>query len=239
MLYHLATVLLGPVFFLQGRYVRRVTPVLPEPEGARAGQQGCGPALSLLIVGDSAAAGVGVAHQQLALSGSLLARLSESHAVRWTLLAKSGDTSAQLLDTLSRSGCGEFDTVVVSVGVNDVTALTRSKRWRENLQAIIAELQNRFGARRIYFSCVPPMHAFPALPQPLRWWLGARAHRLNVQMQRVLDCHEGCAFVQVPYPAVGAYIAADGFHPGPQAYQLWGGHVAELIQSERSRCTSP
>ena len=77
MLYHLALILIGPVLFLQGKHVKRVTPKLSEPEGHRHGQVGQGKGLSLLIVGDSAAAGVGVEHQQQALSGRLVAALSE------------------------------------------------------------------------------------------------------------------------------------------------------------------
>ena len=74
----LITLSLAPFLILQGRHVRRITPRLPEPDGARAGQAGSGQPLRLLIVGDSAAAGVGVSTQQDALSGQLIALLSQS-----------------------------------------------------------------------------------------------------------------------------------------------------------------
>ena len=61
--YHFTTIGLGPVLLAQGHYVRRVTPRLPEPEGLRQGVEGSGPPLRLLILGDSSAAGVGVATQ--------------------------------------------------------------------------------------------------------------------------------------------------------------------------------
>ena len=51
--------LLGPALWVQGKYVRRVTPRLPEPPGPRSGHCGQGPQLRLLIAGDSAAARVG------------------------------------------------------------------------------------------------------------------------------------------------------------------------------------
>ena len=59
----LAKVLLGPVLLAQGIYTRRMTPRLPEAEGERQGEAGSGDVLRLLIVGDSAAAGVGAATQ--------------------------------------------------------------------------------------------------------------------------------------------------------------------------------
>lgn len=231
MIYYLAALLLGPVFYLQGRHIRRVTPKLPEPVGARAGQAGAGHPLSVLIVGDSAAAGVGVEHQRNALSGCLVSELSKTHAVSWRLMASSGDTSAQLLACLQQAPSDNFETVVVSIGVNDVTALTAGAKWVGNLEAIIETLRNRFAAQRIYLSSVPPMHEFPALPQPLRWWLGVRARQLNKLMHKVAGRYPYCEYVRVPYVSDHRYIAADGFHPGAQAYELWGGHVAALIQA--------
>lgn len=56
MLYPLSTFALAPVLIGQGRYVRRVTPSLQEPEGERQGSLGEGPELRVLILGDSAAA---------------------------------------------------------------------------------------------------------------------------------------------------------------------------------------
>ena len=56
MTYHLALACLGPVFLVQGRYVRRSTPVLPLPDGAVSGTSGDGRSLRILIAGDSAAA---------------------------------------------------------------------------------------------------------------------------------------------------------------------------------------
>jgi lysophospholipase L1-like esterase len=234
MIFHLASIVLGPVFYLQGRYVKRVTPKLPEPVGDRAGQVGTGPHISLLIVGDSAAAGVGVAHQEQALSGRLLDSLRGRHSVSWKLIANSGDTSAQLLECLMCVPAERFEMVVVSIGVNDVTALTSAAQWLKNLDAIIDTLRSKFGAGNIYFSSVPPMHYFPALPHPLRWWLGLRARHLNSCMQKVTKENVGCEFVWVPYILDHKYVAADGFHPGRHAYEVWGACIAELILAARN-----
>ena len=50
------TILLGPILLLQAVWVRRRTPVLPEPPGERSGSRGDGPYLKLAVIGDSAAA---------------------------------------------------------------------------------------------------------------------------------------------------------------------------------------
>ena len=66
MTHWLLTLLLGPLLLYQGFRVRRNILLLPEPPGERTGTAGDGPPLRLLVTGDSAAAGVGAAHQQSA-----------------------------------------------------------------------------------------------------------------------------------------------------------------------------
>ena len=70
--YKIAAIALGPLLLLQGRRVRRSVPRLPEPTGPRSGCVGAGRSLRVLIAGDSAAAGVGSANQDQALSGQLI-----------------------------------------------------------------------------------------------------------------------------------------------------------------------
>lgn len=232
-MYHAALILLGPLLYAQGKYVRRVAPELPEGEGEREGRVGFGQPLSLLIAGDSAAAGVGVDHQDQALSGRLVAALCVDRAVSWRLLATSGDASRELLEVLQAQPLAHYDTVVLSIGVNDVTGLTSSRVWVKNLEDIITVLGERFGAGHIILSSIPPMHLFPALPQPLRWWLGLRARQFNRLMESVAGDHACCSYAAIPYPNDRAdFIAPDGFHPGELAYSLWGEHLAALIKKE-------
>ena len=229
MIYHLALVLFAPVLFLQGKYVKRVIPKLPEPQGVRGGQVGEGQPLCLLIVGDSAAAGVGVEQQDQALSGQMVSSLSQRYAVTWKVFAQSGDASQQLLEKLHTALPEKFESVVVSIGVNDITARTSSGAWVQNLGAIVHVLKSKFGARRVYLSSVPPMHLFPALPNPLRWWLGLRARQFNGLMEQFAEQNSNCTFLAIPYSTDQSLIAQDGFHPGAPAYKLWGEHVAEVI----------
>lgn len=237
MLFHLSFFVLAPVYLLQGKYVRRVTPKLAEPEGARKGSvcvaadQAQRP-LKVLITGDSAAAGVGVSEQTQALSGRLAAALGDSHALEWTLLAQTGDTSADLVARLEQTEAFEIDIALISIGVNDVTALKSINTWQANLARISELLRDKFKAQRVYFSAIPPMHHFPALPQPLRWWLGTRARQLDAAMQNFISEQVGCTFVDTPFEFDLDYIAADGFHPGAQAYGVWAEHVASLIRTE-------
>ena len=217
----LASGLLAPLLLAQGLYVRAVTPRLPEAEGARRGESGEGPLLRLLVTGDSAAAGVGVAMQDDALTGQLVRRLSSTHRVRWELVAATGYRSADLLERLGAMGGTEFDAALVSVGVNDVTGLTSTARWRGNLNVLIALLKARFGVRHIILSELPPIHLFPALPQPLRWALGSRATWLSRVMAEVAGVDPAVSYLVTTLNTGSDVMASDGFHPGAPVYSAW------------------
>lgn len=234
MLYPVSTLVLAPVLIGQGSYVRRVTPRLPEPEGKRQGTVGKGPDLRLLILGDSAAAGVGVSHQKDALSGQLVSNLARDHCVTWTLLAETGHTAADVLEALRTTPENQYDAVLVSVGVNDVTGRTSDRQWLARLQELIGRLVHSMGASRVFFTAIPPMHIFPALPQPLRWYLGMRARQLNLLLESVCDRDDHAEYLRVPFPFKPGFIASDGFHPGADAYRLWAEHSATTIRSRLS-----
>jgi hypothetical protein len=79
----ISTLFLLPVIVAQGIVVKQRTPKLIEPIGERQGIVGLGRPLSLLILGDSAAAGVGVEYQHQALSGVLLSQLMNEYKLTW------------------------------------------------------------------------------------------------------------------------------------------------------------
>lgn len=218
----------------QGRYVRRVTPRLPEPEGERLGVAGEGPELRLLVLGDSAAAGVGVNNQRDALAGQLVRELATDYRVHWRLLAETGRTAADVLAALNAAPEEHYDVVLVSVGVNDVTGRTSTRQWLALLNELSDRLINGLSASRVLFTAIPPMHLFPSLPQPLRWYLGLRAKQLNGLMEDFCNSRafrEGSLeYLSVSFPLEPDFMASDGFHPGLNAYQAWAEHSAVAIR---------
>lgn len=232
MLTHLlATLALGPLLLLQGWHVRRITPVLPEPLGPREGRTGCGPPLRLLILGDSAAAGVGASTQALALSGQLVAELAPRFDVCWKLLAHTGATTEDAVRMLATLERAPFDVVVTSLGVNDVTRGLSPRRWIEGQARMRVLLRDEFGARCFLLSAVPPMHLFPALPQPLRAYLGAQALRYNAALHNFATTKKNCTLVLHDMAQTQAHMARDGFHPGPQIYAAWAAQLAECLMA--------
>jgi lysophospholipase L1-like esterase len=228
--YQFATIGLGPVLIAQALRVRRDIVRLDEPPGARSGSEGSGASLRLLIAGDSAAAGVGARTQEEALSGQLVAQLRPSSRVHWKLVAQTGHTVRDVIGQLHALAPEHFDVAVVSIGVNDATGRTRSVRWIERQATLIELLKSKFGVAHILLSSLPPMHVFPALPQPLRWYLGMRAKQLNGMLQAIAEHDACCEFLQIDFPFEQRYVAADGFHPAAPAYSAWAAIAARAIQ---------
>ena len=234
LLFVLATMVLGPVLLPQALWTRRSVPRLPEAAGPRHGSGGTGPPLRLLICGDSAAAGVGAERQVQALSGQLLRRLEQRFTVHWRLEARSGATTAAALAGLQALDGGPFDVAITSLGVNDVISPISLRRWLRQQRELRELLRERFGVTRLLISGLPPMHAFPALPQPLRWYLGLRASRFDAALRGDLENGSSRAggsshYLGLRFSENAAQMAADGMHPGPGAYAEWARSAAELI----------
>lgn len=230
----LSTVALAPLLFWQGRKVRAEVPRLPEPLGERSGVVGSGPLLHLLILGDSAAAGVGAATQAEALSGGLIGGLSDEFQLHWKLIATTGHTTANAMEDLNAISAEPYDVIITSLGVNDVTARHSLRQWRSAQVTLLSMLQSRFEARHIFVCGLPPMHRFPALPQPLRWYIGARAKQFDSALQALTEATPHCEFVPLNFfSGIGTEaMASDGFHPGPAIYRQWADEIAGRIRSQ-------
>lgn len=231
---------LSPLLVVQALRTRARVPRLPEATGPRRGTAGSGAAtLRVLIVGDSSAAGVGVATQRDALAGQLgreLARRIDSR-VTWQLLARSGITTAQALAMLAAENPAPSDVAVVVTGVNDVVDQVPSFRATRSREQLANTLRNRIGVQHVVFCPLPPIHQFPALPQPLRWAMGADARRHNHVLHEWVQ-HRAATLGDTSCPDFSdlqlnrGVMAHDGFHPGEPAYRQVAHALAQHIAAE-------
>jgi hypothetical protein len=75
------------------------------------------------------------------------------------------------------------------------------------------------------------MHRFPALPQPLRWYVGSRARDFDRVLADVAASRPGCEFLELDHEMMDvSAMASDGFHPGPPIYALWAREAARRIE---------
>lgn len=227
-----ATLALFPALLIQGNRVKKNTIRLSEAEGARDGITGQGQTLTLLILGDSAAAGVGVAHQNDALLGAVVSALQHQYQVHWRLEAQSGDTTSQVIQKTQKMVNQKYDVVVTSVGVNDVTRLMSARTWIKQQQQFYQLIQAKFQPELIIATGVPPMHLFPALPNPLSWLFGQYAKQMNLQLEKMVSKQKDMQWIEYDiqkYQSMNLEMAKDGFHPSKEIYQIWGKEVADRI----------
>ncbi len=222
---------LAPLLLAQALQTRRRMPRLPEAAGPRRGRVGDGPGrLGLLIVGDSSAAGVGVASQDDALAGCLSRALAQrlGRAVQWQLCARSGITSAQAGGLLADADAA--DVAVVVTGVNDVVDRIRPAAALAARGQLVQALVQRTGVRQVVMTPVPPMHRFAGLPQPLRWVAGRDAAAHQRALARWAQGQPGVSQLRPALPLDDpAMLARDGFHPAAPLYRLWGDALADHI----------
>ncbi|HBO73060.1 MAG TPA: lipase [Acinetobacter sp.] len=229
----ITTLTLLPIIAIQGIKVRKKMPRLPEASGERDGVIGSGKPLSLLILGDSAAAGVGVETQQDALSGAIITELGNEFTLRWKLQAQTGNTTQQVIQAAKQISDQQYDIVITSIGVNDVTKFTSARSWLKQQKELFADIQNRFKPKLIIVSGVPPMQHFPALPNPLAWLFGKYAAQMNQVLQQWLMPQDKFKFIQYDikeFQALNLPMASDGFHPSKEIYAIWGQKVAFLVR---------
>ncbi len=257
-------VLLVPIYLYQGHKVKRDTIRLPEPTGLRqghiqlnstdqiSGTNESQPTLTLMIVGDSAAAGVGSLTQTDALAGKLIPALQQQSVIYtnfatldWSLQATTGHTSFDILRRLYVLPLPDaaVDVMVLSVGVNDTTANVSTAQWQQQLKEIIRIAKRKFGVQTLIFSSLPPMAQMPALPAPLNSFMGAKSTKMDKALQQVcIEYHgDGVHYMAADFERMAdehgngtsvdsaVMFASDGFHPSPITYGYWAQQLSELI----------
>lgn len=235
MIHLAAKAVLAPVLLMQAGHVRRTTVELPEPEGPRKGVAGAGRAsLSILVAGDSSAAGVGASTQDQALAAQLAGELARrlEGAVRWQLVARTGARSEDVAQMLTQARLRAADAGIVVTGVNDITGQVPLRTALQRRGEIAALMRERAGVRHVLFLAAPPMERFPALPQPLAWVAGADAARSNRAQARWAGLQANVSHVPFEGSMDPALMARDGFHPGPELYEQIARQLSEHFMRE-------
>lgn len=217
----------------QGLYLRRTALRLPPAVGPTHGLAGTGhPQRQLLAFGDSIIAGVGVAESGGALPAQLAGALARHAACRvaWQAIGLNGARLPQLMRRLQQGlEVAKVDWVLISVGVNHVTALGTGREWRAGLRCLLDGLHERLPMAQIVLAGIPDLGAFPALPTPLRQVLGWRARQLDRIGAAVCTSVPGCTHLPTPVVYDPSAYAEDGFHPNAASCALWADSIARAM----------
>ncbi|WUH97618.1 SGNH/GDSL hydrolase family protein [Spirillospora sp. NBC_00431] len=239
---------LVPVLVVQAWRTVRRTPRLDPATGDEHGfvpgaDPGTGPVFRVVVIGESTAAGVGASQHAEALPGFLAEALKERlrRSVAWSVTGENGATARRVATRLVPSAIAPpgpgparaaahdpaLDLVVVTVGINDLIRRRPLRRWAGDMAGLIAVLRGRYADATLVVAGMPPVHRFPAIPQPLRHVLGARARTMDRIMR---DVAVAGGAVHAPMDEAMArdrrLFAADGFHPSPAGYRAWAEGLA-------------
>ncbi|MGB0133014.1 SGNH/GDSL hydrolase family protein [Dokdonella sp.] len=221
-----------PLVAMQALRVRRNALRLAPAKGPTSGRVGRGPPLRLIAIGDSIIAGVGASTLDRALVGRTAESLAASlgREVEWLAIGRSGIDSAGVLSELvPKLPNDRVDVFLVSVGVNDVTALTRTSKWKGNLDGLLSALTRHSPGAVIAVAGIPPLRGFPLLPQPLRSVIGFRGESLDRLSRKLLEAHPQALHVPVDFETHAERFCADGFHPSEASYVEFGRAMSEKL----------
>ena len=189
------------------------------------------PALRLVLLGDSAAIGVGVERLAETVGGQLARLLAEgTHQTgeRHVLLSSvgvAGSRTADLATQVARALLGDRpDVAVVLIGAHDATSLRSPDEAAELLGQAVRRLRDS-GVRVVVGTC-PDLGALRALAPPLRQVVGLLGRRMARAQARAVQAAGGAVVdlaeeTGAVFRADAGTFCYDGFHPSADGYRVW------------------
>jgi lysophospholipase L1-like esterase len=208
---------------LARRTIGSVTSPPPRCDG-RYGAEYDGPPVTLAVLGDSSAAGYGVALPRETTGAMLGAGLAERlrRPVTICSLAVVGATSAGLVPQCEAAVELRPDLAVILVGANDVTHRVPATVAVKHLATTVRRLR-AVGTQVVVGTC-PDLGTIRPIAQPLRW-LARRWSRQMAAAQTIAAVEAGAATVSMGDllgpefdAAPEQMFSADRFHPSAIGY---------------------
>ncbi|TGK03797.1 SGNH/GDSL hydrolase family protein [Leptospira semungkisensis] len=233
--FYTTSLLLSPVLLWQGLKARKTIPRLPDASGPDFGELPGADPFSLLVLGESTVAGVGIPDYKSSLTGQIASVLGtkSGRKILWKAIGESGITLKEAKEKFgSRLPESSLDAIVIALGANDVVKLNTQKRWSSELQDLIDICKSKYSDTPIFIAGVPPLGIFPSLPSTMRFVLGWKARLLD-QASSYLSARLQNVF-HIPMRKLGSIssegiFCSDGFHPSIKGCSIWGEEIADSI----------
>ena len=229
-----------PLLWFQGMRLKRKVLRFSTPSDLPYGIcKGKNKEFSILGLGESPMAGVGIAKHTLTLTGLTAGRLNKllGYSVKWKILAQNGLTLNNLNKLICEQSDESVDLVLVSIGGNDVFQLTPPWIWKKNIDKCVKLIFQKNEKPVILFSPVPPVGRFPAIPSPLRIAFSLWEFLLQGCLAQVINSMDNTYLLDERYPDGKKYYLEDGIHPSRLAYTAWSEKLAimtvELLNQKK------
>lgn len=249
----IASIPLLPIMYVQAKNIRKKVPRLPEAKGFSGKckvDSDSAESLTLLSLGESTVAGIGVKTHKEGFTGTFAQSLAEEikQNIDWKVYAKSGYTAKMVLNKLvPKITEKKPDIIVIGLGGNDSFTLNRPWTWKRDIQKLIDELKSRFPEATLVFANMPPIKEFPAFTGLIKFVIGNLAEILGHELKsleqsydnvivfdEIITLNEWSERYQLKKDS--ALYFSDGVHPSKLTYQTWAKDIAiKLSKSIKSR----
>jgi lysophospholipase L1-like esterase len=198
-----------------------------------------GAPLHVVWLGDSTSTGVGADRFDASMAWRVAEGLTDG-PLALTVLGRSGDQVHEVLedqvpaldDVLLP---GSAHVVLVSIGANDVTALTRRPTFEARYLRLVDEVEAVLGGAgvdaRLILVGIPDIGTAPRLLPPLRQLAGLRGAQLDDEIAAVAR-RRGLHHVELAERTSGTfssdpdrYFSADEYHPSSDGHEVWADAV--------------
>ena len=234
-----------PYLFFAVKKLRKTIPVLPNAEDLEGQIGDYNFTKSLLFLGESAIAGVGVKSNNEALAGQLADRLSTQYscAIKWEVLAHTGYDSQHVIDKLLPQLKDEsYDLILIQLCVNDTLKLIPPVYYSLRIEKIINHLKQKYPNSKILFVNNAPIRdmSFPFL---VKFILGNIIDQYAHVLEDLVGQHKDLYFIseklqysdwQKRYPEMHREdFFSDGVHPSAFTFARWAEDISKFIVEKK------
>lgn len=178
--------------------------------------------VSLLVLGDSTAVGVGADSQKDTVPALLASNVGATYVENY---AVSGAKIQDLESQLSNSKLSKYDYILVQIGGNNIVAREDGLAVGEVLRKLYRALPE---CKQVIHVCCGDVGATTILPLPVRGYYTKKTLAYHSIFEKI-DMDSGVTYVNLYEPKnidpfiknPELYLAADGFHPSSLGYAYW------------------
>lgn len=189
---------------------------------------------TMLILGDSTAAGVGTVKSFFSTPGFLFDHLNVTYAENY---AVNGAQAKDIEDQVKQAKKETYDIILLQVGANDIVRFHDADTVAETLEPVLELLKKK--SDLVIFISAGNMGSPPAIP----FFLKKKYTSLSLEYHKAFETVSekvGIMYVNTYQdPSVDPfvlnpkeYFSKDGFHPTTRGYHVWFTMIKERLEKE-------
>lgn len=181
-----------------------------------------GDGISLLVLGDSTAVGVGAGKPEESVPGLFASEINAKFVENY---AVSGAIVSDIESQMSRALRPAYDYVLIQIGANDII---RFRSATESAEALSVALKKLPASQKLIVLTAGNVGGAPLFPFFLRQHYRTASQTYDAAFRAVVEKNKGIFITLYDDPTVdpfllesNRYFAADGLHPTSAGYAIW------------------